>query len=188
MSETIVHTNDHVHDNGVDVSNLSNAQIVEKIRSLQNSKGTTKQAQARRRLLTFCLADQWFALDVNTVKEISRLGTITRVPLVSDHVLGVVNLRGNITAVLDVRSLLGLPRKTLSPSARVVVIKSENLEAGIVAEIVSEVVEINRDMLEPPLITTERDTARFYEGSFNQNGNQTICLNPGAILAIGKPF
>jgi purine-binding chemotaxis protein CheW len=188
MSEAIHHTNGHVHDAEIELSNLSNSQILEKIRSLQTTRSAAKQPLARRRLLTFSLSDQWFALDVSHVKEISRLGTVTRVPLVRDHVLGVVNLRGNITAVIDVRSLLALPRKPLSSSARVVVIKSDNLEAGIVAEVVSEVVEVNRDTIEPPLLTIDREIAKFYDGTFNQTGNQTICLNPGAILAIGKPF
>jgi purine-binding chemotaxis protein CheW len=188
MSEIFSHTNGYHQEGNLELSDLSNSQIVEKLRSIQSTKGSTKQIQARRRLLTFSLAEQWFALDVGSVKEISRLGTVTRVPLVRDHVLGVVNLRGNITAVLDVRSLLNLPRKTLSASARVIVIKGDNLEAGIVAENVSEVIEINRDIIEAPLLTTERDTVRFYDGTFSQNGTQIICLNPSAILAIGKPF
>lgn len=188
MSEEILSPNNlNAKPNDGSLATASNTQLVEKLRSMQN-KGSVKQVQIKRRFLTFRLGEQWFALGANNVQEISRLGTVTRVPLVREHVLGVVNLRGNITAVIDVRNMLNLPRPVFTNSSRVVVLKSDGLEAGIVAETVSEVIEVNRESIEPPLVTIERELSKFYEGTFQLEDKTFIILNPSAILMIGKPL
>jgi purine-binding chemotaxis protein CheW len=113
------------------------------------------------RLLVFHLGDEWYGLDATLVQEISRVNQITRLPLTPPHVLGLVNLRGSIVGVIDIRPTLNLPQSQLDESARIIVTFSGGLEAGIIAESVSEMVETTRSQLEPPLLRSDSETGHY---------------------------
>ena len=113
------------------------------------------------RLLVFRLGDEWYGLDATMVQEISRVNQITRLPLTPPYVLGLVNLRGSIVGVIDIRPSLNLPHSQLDESARIIVTFADGLEVGIIAEGVSEMVETTRSQLQPPLLISDGDTGRY---------------------------
>jgi len=160
----------------------ANAEILERLRERLSNSKENQQREHKRRYLIFRLADSWFAVEAGAVREISRLGSITKVPLTRDYVIGVVNLRGNVTAVVDIRDILGVPRRQLEPSARIIVLAAENLEAGILADAVAEVVEVTDSAIEPPLITLEREQAAYILGNFNLGEKVVSSLNPSNLL------
>src|SRR5690349_13401266 len=138
-----------------EIKSISNEDILEKLRQRNVSQGQSgaQRNEVRQRYLAFRLGQEWFGLEVQQVREISRLDNVTRVPLTPSHIMGITNLRGNITAVIDVRTVLGIETQPLTNSARIIVSTAQGLEAGILAEQVSEVVEIGRSQIEPPLLT-----------------------------------
>jgi purine-binding chemotaxis protein CheW len=139
--------------------------------------------EAKVRLLVFRLGNEWYALEAQEVREISRLADITRVPLTPSHIMGVVNLRGAITAVIDIRAALGLPQAPLEHTARIIVACHENLEAGIVAEAVVEMVETLRSVLQPPLLTIDAERGRYASAVLEQKDNRLIIvLNLASLL------
>ncbi len=165
-------------------SSPGNEDILEKLRQrydTQNQAGQRKEA--RQRYLAFRLGQEWFGLDVKHIREISRLENVTRVPLTPSHVLGVTNLRGNITAVVDVRGVLGTATPAITASARIVVASLPGLEAGIMAEQVSEVVEIAASQIEPPLLTLGHERGKYSSGVVQQNNRTLVILNLNSLLA-----
>ncbi len=113
------------------------------------------------RLLVFRLGDEWYGLDARMVQEISRVNQITRLPLTPPHVLGLVNLRGSIFGVIDIRPTLNLPSGQLDENGRIIVIFYNGLEVGIIAEGVSEMVETTPSQLQPPLLMSDGERGRY---------------------------
>ena len=122
---------------------------------------TPGRKEEKLRLLVFRLADEWYGLDATQIQEISRVNQITRLPLTPAHVLGLVNLRGAITGVIDIRSTLNLPQAQLEDSARIIVTYHDALEVGLIAEAVIEVVETTPSALQPPLLTPGGESGKF---------------------------
>lgn len=135
------------------------------------------------RLLVFRLGDEWYAFDATMVQEISRVNQITRLPLTPPHVLGLINLRGSIVGVIDIRATLNLPHSQLEDSARIIVTFYENLEVGIIAEGVSEMVETTRSQLQPPILMADGDTGRYSTALFQPKDDMPVTvLNLPALL------
>lgn len=128
------------------------------------------------RLLVFRLADEWYGLDATMVQEISRVNQITRLPLTPAHVLGLVNLRGAITGVIDIRATLNLPQAQLEDSARIIVTYYDGLEVGIIAEAVIEMIETTRSAFQPPLLTPGGESGKFSTALLQLKGNIPVTV------------
>jgi purine-binding chemotaxis protein CheW len=151
------HSKDSLHNMS------SNEDILDILRQRDQAQTnlTPSRAEEKLRLLVFRLADEWYGLDATMVQEISRVNQITRLPLTPAHVLGLVNLRGAITGVIDIRATLGLSQAQLEDSARIIVTFHDGLEVGLIAEAVIEMVETTRSALLPPLLTPGADSSKF---------------------------
>lgn len=161
--------------------NLSNDQVLQQIRNIQQVEGA-ESSNVRTKLLICQLNGELFGIDSGTISEISRVGLITRVPHTPNYVLGVVNLRGNVTAVIDVRDVLGLERRSISSSGRIVVCQVEGVRVGIIVEAVSEVIEVNNSKIEPPLLTVGQERSLYSTGVIQYNDQIAVLLNIPVII------
>jgi purine-binding chemotaxis protein CheW len=93
-------------------------------------------------LVTFALDREEFGIPVDQVREIIRVGEITRVPQAPAHVRGVANLRGRILAVVEIRTRLGLTAAVLTPRSRIIVVEIEGRVLGILVDAVLQVVKV----------------------------------------------
>jgi purine-binding chemotaxis protein CheW len=96
--------------------------------------------------------------------------------------MGITNLRGNITAVIDIRGVLGIEYQPLTAQARIIVGEMQGLEAGIIAEQVKEVVEVVRSQIEPPLLTLGHERGKYSSGVVQQADRMLVILNLNSIL------
>ena len=106
-----------------------------------------------RQYLTFQLAEEIFAIDVVNVREILEFNTVTKVPQTPDYMRGVINLRGSVVPVLDMRLKFGmsLTEKTINTCIVVVEVpmEDENVIIGALVDSVQEVFELDPDSIEP---------------------------------------
>jgi purine-binding chemotaxis protein CheW len=93
-------------------------------------------------LVTFALDREEFGIRVDQVREIIRVGEITRVPQAPAHVRGVANLRGRILAVVEIRTRLGLTPAALTPRSRIIVVEIQGRVLGILVDAVLQVVKV----------------------------------------------
>jgi purine-binding chemotaxis protein CheW len=136
--------------------------------------------------LTFILQEEVFALDISTVREVLDFTTITRVPRTPDFMQGVINLRGSVVPVVDLRMKFGLPvsEKTVNTCIIIVevVVDDEMVVLGVLADSVQEVLDLESGHIEPaPKIGTRLNT-EFIKGMGKQNDLFII------ILDIDKVF
>lgn len=101
-------------------------------------------------LVTFALGEERFALPVDRVKEVLRVGTILRVPQAPLHVRGIREVRGSVLPILELRTRLGLPEGVPSSSSRVVVVEGRGRKLGLYVDAVRQVLRIPEASVEVP--------------------------------------
>jgi purine-binding chemotaxis protein CheW len=144
-----------------------------------------------RQYLTFQLGDEVFALDVSRVREILECTTITRVPRTPDYMRGVINLRGNVVPVVDMRLKLGLRETEKTVDTCIVVVEiggeGESIVMGALVDSVQEVIEIEHDQIEPAPKIGIRLNTDFVAGMGKKDDRFVIILNMDKVLSSDKP-
>jgi len=101
------------------------------------------------KFLTFFLAGEEYGIQILNVHEIISLHPITRVPRVQDYLKGVINLRGKIIPVIDLRLRFGMDAAEPTPETCIIVVHIRGFEVGVIVDRVSEVVDILDEEIEP---------------------------------------
>jgi purine-binding chemotaxis protein CheW len=113
--------------------------------------GANKSAtDASEQYLTFMLAGEEYGVDILRVQEIKGWDKVTRLPHTPDYVLGVINLRGALVPILDLRRRFGLEAITFGPTTVVIVVRAVERTVGMVVDAVSEVYNVDPAATQPP--------------------------------------
>jgi len=145
----------------------------------------SKQAvgSAERQLVVFRLAQDTYGFDIDSVREIIRMQEITRVPNAPDNIEGVINLRGRICPVMDLRQRLGVSLSDATPDSRIVVVEIGGDDVGMIVDAVTEVLRVPGDQIQPPASLVITADARVVEGILNLGDRLIIIVELGALLA-----
>lgn len=112
-----------------------------------------------KQLVVFHLAEEAYGLDIATVREIIQMQDITKVPGAPHSVEGVINLRGVVVPVIDLRSRFGLNAIQHGKETRIVVVNSRGQDIGIIVDSVAEVLRVKGDAIaSPSQLIKSRDT------------------------------
>lgn len=131
--------------------------------------------------LAFRLGDQTYGLEISTVREIVRTPEITPVPQSPEHVSGVMNLRGRIVPVIDLRKKLSCP-VTASPKSRVLVMTREGRLTGFLVDQASEVLKIAPADIEPSPKLFGDEVEGYVTGIAKHRGKLVVLLDAGKLL------
>ncbi len=113
--------------------------------------GETGQADdAIYQLVSFVIENEEFGVDILKVQEIIRTVEITRVPKSPEFVEGVINLRGKIVPVIDLRKRFGIAVKQRDNETRIIVVDLADKVVGFLVDRVKEVIRVDRSIIEPP--------------------------------------
>jgi purine-binding chemotaxis protein CheW len=116
------------------------------------SEVITKQngADELLQLVSFNIGEEEFGVDILQVQEINRMVEVTRVPNAPEYVDGVINLRGKVIPIIDLRRRFGMPRKEKDKNTRIIVVELNAKVLGFVVDAVSEVLRIPKSVTEQP--------------------------------------
>jgi len=110
-------------------------------------------------LVTFIIGNEEYAVDILYVQEINRMIQVTKVPNAPEFVEGVINLRGRVIPVLDLRTRLGMPKKEHDQNTRIIVSEVQGNTLGFIVDAVREVLRIPSDITEvPPELVSNVDS------------------------------
>lgn len=115
-----------------------------------NSAQTKSTLSNELQLVTFHIGEEEFAVDILNIQGINRMVEITKVPNAPDYVEGIINLRGKVIPIIDLRRRLGLKAKEYDKATRFIVVEISNKVIGFIVDNVNEVLRINRNITEPP--------------------------------------
>lgn len=152
---------------------------------MSSQRQTDRTFSARDRagkFLTFSLDQELYGLEILKVREINGMMTITHIPRTPDYVKGVINLRGKVIPVLDLRLKFGLPAAEWTEETCIIVVEVDGMEMGIIVDQVSEVQDIAADSIEdPPALGTQVDTT-FILGMGKNEDRVTILLDIDKVM------
>lgn len=134
--------------------------------------------------LTFALGDVGYALNIATVTEIIGMQRITPVPDVPNYVKGVINLRGKVIPVMDVRARFNLEAQAYHNRTCIIVIEVRDSCVGLVVDAVSEVFDIADSEIEPPPQIGGGTTSRAISGLGKVGDDVKLILDPTMLLDV----
>lgn len=149
--------------------------------------------------LIFTLNNGYYGFPILTVKEVIGMVTTVHIPHVPSFIKGVINLRGKILPVMDLRIKFGMPEESYNERTCIVIVETlihkEKRQLGIVVDGISEVIDINPDEIEPPPEYDEKEDCGFLKGIAKLKGKVVMLLDVEQIvnyedvanfLAVGK--
>ena len=142
----------------------------------------TQDRVKEEQLVIFQLADEFYGVDISRVQEIDRMQSITIVPQVASFIVGIINLRGRITPVVDLRRRFGLPTIEPTPLTRIVVVKAGDEWVGMVVDAVFEVLRTASDAIEPPSAFVSTAETAFLRGIAKLDNRLILLLDLDKVL------
>jgi len=136
-----------------------------------------------RQLVVFQLGAELYGVDIARVHEIIRLQSITRVPRAPSFVEGVINLRGKVIPVVDLRRRFGLPTSEHTRATRTVVVEIGDQVVGIIVDSVSEVLRVSTSTIEPPSPVVAGIDSEYLHGIAKLPERLVILLDLDRVLA-----
>lgn len=133
--------------------------------------------EMRNKFLTFKLGDEEYGVDIRYVTQIVGVQDITCLPDVPDYIKGVINLRGYVLPVIDVRTRFGMNFREFDERTCFIVVNIHDFEMGLIVDEVSEVLEIQGENIEPPSSITSNAGGNFIKGLGKVNEEIKILLD-----------
>jgi len=137
-------------------------------------------------LVTFNVGEEEFGVGILAVREINRMMEITRVPHAPDFVEGVVNLRGQVIPVVDLRKRFNLEAVERDKNSRIVVVELSEKVVGFLVDSVSEVLRVDKSIMEPPPAIVAGIDREYLEGVVKLDDRLLILLNLRRLLNHGE--
>ncbi|MCS7130595.1 MAG: chemotaxis protein CheW [Archaeoglobaceae archaeon] len=148
---------------------------------MQAMKGETVQ------VIVFRLGEERYGVDISQVREIIRPSQITKIPNAPDFVEGVINLRGQITTIVNLRKRFGMVPKPIDNDTRIIVVEYNNAVIGMMVDTVNEVKYLpQKDIESLPSIITSRESAKFLKGVGKLPDGLLILIDLNKVLNEGE--
>src|SRR6478672_7255462 len=149
------------------------------------ANGTEKEA-ASQQVLTFVLGNETYGVDILRVQEIRGFSAVTKIPHAPSHVLGVLNLRGSIVPIVDLRMRFALERVEYT-AVTVIIVMSVNTPAGrrdfgVVVDGVSDVVDVNSAEVKPAPELGSRSATDYIRGLVSVAERMVVLLDIDRLI------
>ena len=155
-------------------------------KNIKNRKGSERKMAEEEQLVSFKIENEEFGVGIEEVQEIIRLPEITKVPKAPSFVEGVINLRGNVLPVIDLRKRFDLEATKKTNATRIVVVNVDNKTTGIIVDSVSEVLRLPKNAIEPPPPIVAGIEAKYLRGigKLDDGKRLIILLNLNEVLTV----
>lgn len=152
--------------------------------SFQSNSDVEKSAEQAHQFVAFRLGQEDYAVPILQVQEIIRSENITWLPRKPAYVLGVINLRGEIIPIIDLRTKFGLKAILATRTTRILVTQINGRLVGLVVDLVHEVLDVaeNQIDLEPEILHADRRLARYVKGMAKVEKHIYVILDLQRVL------
>ena len=136
-----------------------------------------------RQVVVFDLNEEAHGVDISQVREIIRMEEITRVPRAPEFVEGVINLRGKVSPVVDLRARFSMPSTERTDEHGIVVVDVDGQDIGMVVDAVTEVSRTPSDSIEPPSSVITTDDSEYLTGIVKTDDKLIILLDIAKVIS-----
>lgn len=140
------------------------------------------QVTSERKVIVFSLNHEEYAISVDQVSSIEMMQPITRVPQTEDFVKGVINLRGEVIPVIDLRLRFGLEEIEPTDSTRMIIFHLEDMEVGLIVDVANDIVDIPENIIESPPEVVGAVHVDYIEGVAKLEDRLLILLDLEKVL------
>lgn len=134
------------------------------------------------RYVVFKLNQEYYGLPIEKVIAIEKIGEITRIPNAPDYIKGVINLRGEVIPVVNLKRKLNIGDNELNMNSRIIVVNEDEMVVGLVVDFSSEVLEIDREDIDKPPETKDNQLIEYISGIGKTSDRLIIILDLLKIL------
>jgi purine-binding chemotaxis protein CheW len=139
-----------------------------------------------RQIVVLRLSREWYGVEITNVKEVTRVGKITYLPSSPEYIAGIVNLRGKILSITDLKTMMGLAHEEPTDKARIIAVESGILETGLLVDEVVESIEVPISKIEPPLVTLRAEQSEYIQGQCKVDDKLIALISIERILEKGS--
>ena len=147
-----------------------------------NNESSNEATDEFLQLVGFQLGNEEYGIDILKVQEINRIVKITRIPQSPDYVEGVINLRGKVIAIIDLRKRFSMPERAYDKQTRILVGEIEGMIVGLIVDAVSEVLRLPLNTIEPAPKIISKDKADYIKGVGKLEDRLLMLLDIDKIL------
>lgn len=152
----------------------------ERAEKLARKPDTEEDHEALLEVIEFALADERYAIEVEFVREVCLLRDLTPVPCTPSFILGIINVRGQVVSVTDVREFFDLPKKEITDACRVLILKNRVMELGILADSVVGELKIPLGSIQSELPTLSGIREHYIKGV---TSDRLVIVNADRLLS-----
>ena len=134
-------------------------------------------------LATFFIGNSLIGIDIKQIQEINRNLHLTRVPQADKQVRGVVNLRGDVVTVLDLRVVFGLESIEIGRDSRNIIVTDSEEHIGLLVDRIADVVQITTDQIDAPPANLRGLSGRFFRGVHQLENELLLILDTDHVLS-----
>jgi purine-binding chemotaxis protein CheW len=139
--------------------------------------------QERRQYITFLATGQEYAADIMTIREIRGWTDTTALPHVPDYVRGIINLRGMVLPVIDLKARLGLGQTEASPKHVIIVVNSSERTVGLLVDAVSDILTVSQQDIQSVPDVMREEQNDYVEGIAVLDGRMVTLLGMGKLTS-----
>lgn len=146
---------------------------------MSEKKGTLNEMK----VIVFRLKDEEYGVEVSQVRSIERMQHITKIPRTAMFVKGVINLRGVVTPIINLRSRFELEEGQYTDSTRIIIVALGEMEVGLIVDAANDVIDVPLDAIEPPPEVVGGVEADYLQGVAKLDDRLLILLNLDRVLS-----
>lgn len=141
-----------------------------------------KVVEPAMQYITFILDEQTYAVNVMQVREVIKYSKVSLVPGAPAYVHGIINLRGEVITVIDMRQRFGLAATSIQPQTKIMIMQAEDQVLGIMVDNVTEVIELHRGDIEAVPQVGEHGSMEFVDGVCEHNATKIVIIDLNKLL------
>lgn len=134
--------------------------------------------------VTFRLEDETYGINVMQVQEVLRMTDIAPVPGAPVFVLGIINLRGNVVTIIDLRRRLNILPTDPTEHTRILIVETHGLAIGLLVDSIAEVVNLMRDDVDSAPSAGNEETNRYIQGVYSTDSQLIILLELDKLIDV----
>jgi purine-binding chemotaxis protein CheW len=129
-----------------------------------------------KKVIVFALGSEEYGVEVAKVRTIERMQPMTRVPKTPDFINGVINLRGLVIPIIDLRSRFGLEHEEYTDNTRIIIVSAGDFEVGLIVDSANDVIDIDTDQIDSPPEVVGGIKAKYLDGIARVGENRLLVL------------
>lgn len=129
-----------------------------------------------KKVIVFALGSEEYGVEVEKVRTIERMQPMTRVPKAPEFIKGVINLRGIVIPIIDLRARFGLEEVTSTDATRIIIVSAADFEVGLIVDSANDVIDVDTDNINTPPEVVGGIKAKYLDGIARVGDNRLLVL------------